>query len=342
MDIKRQTLADQLKALREEYLAASAQLARTLSDVDRVRLQRQLSDLEERITATEAEITALDRSPEVANEPNGGDPPTPPVPVPDPPQKPSRKVPIWIWYFVVVLLGFVLGVVTDLVQLLNLSSCTGLWLAAALALISGVAILGFSWLPEQRSLHLRRDRIILVGLTLVCTMGLAAYALAICSPPESVVMALETSHGTNVTTLNAEDDWKLWGWTDYRDVTDPEKFTLMCIDGEKAAMLTYYDRYVTAMNWQRDWLLRAGRPVVESRGESELFILLDPQTERTLSCPRVVGQLEQNERVSLLLQTAHDRYVTAKYGKEDGDWRIWADEPGPIRDEQIFTLIKQN
>lgn len=60
--IKRQTLEDQRQDLLEEYRAANAQLARTLSDVDRVRLERQLRDLEQRITKTEADLAALDRS----------------------------------------------------------------------------------------------------------------------------------------------------------------------------------------------------------------------------------------------------------------------------------------
>lgn len=52
--IKRQALEDQRRALLEEYQAATAQLARTLSDVDRVRLERQLRDLEQQIEKVEA------------------------------------------------------------------------------------------------------------------------------------------------------------------------------------------------------------------------------------------------------------------------------------------------
>ncbi|HSN76303.1 MAG TPA: hypothetical protein VL334_14605 [Anaerolineae bacterium] len=70
--IKRQALDDQRQTLLEEYQAASAQLARTLSDVDRVRLERQLRDLEQRIAKTEADLAALDQpaiatSPQAAN-----------------------------------------------------------------------------------------------------------------------------------------------------------------------------------------------------------------------------------------------------------------------------------
>lgn len=67
---KRQSLEDQRQALLEEYQAANAQLARTLSDVDRVRLERQLRDLEQRITKTEADLAALNR-PHVAADPSG-------------------------------------------------------------------------------------------------------------------------------------------------------------------------------------------------------------------------------------------------------------------------------
>ncbi len=63
-DIKRQVLQDQRQALLEEYQAANAQLARTLSDVDRVRLVRQLRDLEQKIAQIEAESKQLDGSDE--------------------------------------------------------------------------------------------------------------------------------------------------------------------------------------------------------------------------------------------------------------------------------------
>lgn len=60
-DIKRQILQDQRQALLEEYQAANAQLARTFSDVERVRLERELRDLEQRIARTEADLAALDQ-----------------------------------------------------------------------------------------------------------------------------------------------------------------------------------------------------------------------------------------------------------------------------------------
>ena len=59
--IKHQALVFQRQSLLEEYQAANAQLARTLSDVDRVRLERQLRDLEQRITKTEADLAALEQ-----------------------------------------------------------------------------------------------------------------------------------------------------------------------------------------------------------------------------------------------------------------------------------------
>ena len=65
--IKHQALEDQRQALLEEYQAANSQLARTLSDVDRVRLERQLRDLEQRISKTEADLAALDQPAFVAS-----------------------------------------------------------------------------------------------------------------------------------------------------------------------------------------------------------------------------------------------------------------------------------
>jgi len=270
--------------------------------------------------------------------------PSPQVSAPDDARNRTLRVPIWIWYFVVVLIGFVLGVVTDLAQLFDLSSCTALWLATALALISGVVILGFSWLPDQRSLHDQKDRIILVVLILVVTIVLATYASTTCATPTPpVAVALKTSHDTYVTAWNGEGDrdWKLWGWTDHPDVDDWERFVLLCYEDDKAALLTYHNRYVTAMDADGDWILRAEGREIELSEALELFTLIDGKSGKPLPCSKVARHLMQNE-VSVIFATVHDRYVTARNGKDDGDWRIWADEPGPIRADQVFTLIKQN
>ncbi len=58
-DLKRRTLEKQIKDLQEEYNAASAQWSYTLSEVDRVRIQRKLEDLEKRIGKLEAELASL-------------------------------------------------------------------------------------------------------------------------------------------------------------------------------------------------------------------------------------------------------------------------------------------
>ncbi len=61
ISIKRQMLENQRQALLEEYQAVSAQAAYTLSAADRLRMERQLRDLEQQITKTEAGLTALDQ-----------------------------------------------------------------------------------------------------------------------------------------------------------------------------------------------------------------------------------------------------------------------------------------
>ena len=53
---KRQALERRRAALIEEYQAASAQLDRALSDVDRLRIQRQVDDLEKQIAQLEREL----------------------------------------------------------------------------------------------------------------------------------------------------------------------------------------------------------------------------------------------------------------------------------------------
>jgi hypothetical protein len=58
-ELKRRTLESRLAALAEEYEAANAQLARALSDVERLRIQRQIADLERQIAELEGELGQL-------------------------------------------------------------------------------------------------------------------------------------------------------------------------------------------------------------------------------------------------------------------------------------------
>ena len=62
-EIKRKQLEKQKAYLIEEYQAAQSQLSRILSDVDRIRIQRQVDDLEEQIRRIESELTQLPSAP---------------------------------------------------------------------------------------------------------------------------------------------------------------------------------------------------------------------------------------------------------------------------------------
>ncbi|HSN76304.1 MAG TPA: CHAT domain-containing protein [Anaerolineae bacterium] len=192
-----------------------------------------------------------------------------------------------------------------------------------------------------------------VSATLVTTQGAVEDV-----PVMTAVVALRTHDGKYVTAWNDEGDrdWKLWGG-DATSILDWEKFTLQCEPDGRAVLRTDHDRYVTAMDDSDDWywVLRAE---TERLGASESFTLLDAQTKKDLTCSDVVKQLTQSE-VSVAFLTAHClndtqneassaslaercRHVAARNETEDGDWHIWADEPGPIPAKQIFTLIKQN
>ena len=160
-------------------------------------------------------------------------------------------------------------------------------------------------------------------------------------PVMTAVVALQTHDGKYVTAWNDEGDrdWKLWGG-DAAQILGWEKFKLQCEPDGRAVLRTDHDRYVTAMddsdNW--DWVLRAE---TNRLGASERFTLLDALTKTPLPCLDVIRQAGQND-VAITVQTTHGRYVTAMNGETGGDWRIRAEEPGQTRDEQIFTLIKQN
>jgi DNA repair exonuclease SbcCD ATPase subunit len=58
-DIKRRALESRLAALGEEYEAASAQLDRALSDVERLRIQRQITDLDAQMQEVASQLDQL-------------------------------------------------------------------------------------------------------------------------------------------------------------------------------------------------------------------------------------------------------------------------------------------
>jgi hypothetical protein len=192
---------------------------------------------------------------------------------------------------------------------------------------------------------MKRDRIILVGLTLIVTLGLAVFALASCRSDSWIVIALRTHYGKYVTAWNDEGDrdWRLWGWSDHPDIDAWEWFTLECFTDGKAAFRTYHQRYVTAMGEDAEWVLKAETDKIQAW---ELFTLLDARTGEPLRCQDAIEQIRQAEEqqieFSLAILTDHfNRYVTAKDGKEDRDWQIWSDQAETLRDEQKFTVIMQ-
>ena len=53
-ELKRKNLQKRLTALHKEYQAANTQLTRTLSDIERIRIRRQIQDLEQQIQQAES------------------------------------------------------------------------------------------------------------------------------------------------------------------------------------------------------------------------------------------------------------------------------------------------
>jgi hypothetical protein len=192
-DYKRQALKQRRAQLIEEYNAASAQLAQSLNEVDRVRLGRQIEHLERQIRETDTQLgqnqvtddTQREMTVKPESEQHQSLQPDEQSNVnADARPRPKRKpitAQLWVWFLVVVLLGFILDVVVNLGSLLGLSRCVALWLASALVLVSGVAIFGFSLLPEQRSQHMKTERAILILLTFSITLVLGGVALASCT-----------------------------------------------------------------------------------------------------------------------------------------------------------------
>ncbi len=155
-------------------------------------------------------------------------------------------------------------------------------------------------------------------------------------PPPHKTVAFKTFHDRFVTAMGADRDWVLRAET--RQISDWEKFTLICLDNGKVALTTSHGRYVTAMNDQPgfDWELRGETNVLS---DWEKFTVIDPDTEEQLTCMRVFELLEQGE-VRIALQTYHNRYVTAMNDEPGRDWKLRG-ETNELRDWEKFTVIPQ-
>jgi len=148
--------------------------------------------------------------------------------------------------------------------------------------------------------------------------------------PITEIIALRTYHGTYVTAMDANKDWKL---AQTQELKDWEKFTLLCLDDGKVALRTYHGTYVTAMNDEddRDWKLAQ----TQELKDWEKFTLFNAETRTQLPCLDAL-KLFRNGEVNIALRTYHGRYVTAMDANKG--WVIRA-QTRELKDWEKFTVI---
>jgi uncharacterized protein YraI len=376
IDIKRQILEDQRQALLEEYQAANAQLARTLSDVDRVRLERELRDLEQRIAKTEADLAALDH-PTVADSSQDAitpavtlSPPPPsaettiaPTPTMSAQEKATERggwfsrlpdagkaaVIIGVFALIVAFIYVVAKVIPPLPPQVKVTSPTldvryGPFQPDPLKTpppVITVAAQGDTFEITGRDQPTPAWwQVSVLGQSGWVSGTLVTTQGAVEDVPiMTAVIALQTHYGKHVTAWNDEGDrdWRLWGWTNHPDIDEWEWFTLECFADGKAAFRTHHKKYVTATGADREWVLRADTDKIQSW---ELFTLLHAGTGESLPCQDVIELIQQAEEqqreVSIAIQTDHNGRYVTSEDGKDDNWRIWADEAGTITEPGIL------
>jgi len=94
----------------------------------------------------------------------------------------DRLLGLWLWlYYAVVVIVAVIGFVSDMGQVFDLTLCTQRWLCAVLAFSGGVLIVGFSFLPRSQKRYKGWDRAVTAGLTCVIPLVMAFYANRACT-----------------------------------------------------------------------------------------------------------------------------------------------------------------
>ncbi len=191
-DYKHRALESHRAQLIEEYEAVNAQLSRALSDVERLRLRRTVDDLEHQISEIDVQLagsaTLLEsvqgagKTDQIALPEAGREEATD--------QENQIQTPIdkllgarLCLYYAAVFVLAVLGFVSDIGTVLNLTLCTQQWLFAVLAFVGGMVILGFSFLPHLKGYYQHWDRAVTAGLCIIVTVMLAILASSSCKTP---------------------------------------------------------------------------------------------------------------------------------------------------------------
>ena len=222
-DYKRKALERQLADQLELYDAANRELSYAPNEVHKVKLLRQLKSIEEEIErlrrelglppelpADETSSASLDKPGEVRTPEKIVQTGTPDI------QAREKNSGWWPWikqrllfyYLVLWLVGGLLGVVANLTQVFELSLCLRLSIITAGAFAGGIAVLGYSLLPEQRRQYRAWERILTLIVVLASSAILLWITIAQCprTPPPPGVLSLDSFEYSSDTEARAA--WK--------------------------------------------------------------------------------------------------------------------------------------
>lgn len=208
-EYKRKALERQLADQLELYDAANRELSYAPTEVQKVKLLRQLKSIEEEI---ERLLHALGLSPAQP----AGETPNASLSKPEEARTPEKVGQIgapdiqageensgwWPWikqrllfyYLVLWLVGGLLGVVANLTQVFELALCQRLEIITIGAFVGGIAILGYSLLPDQRRRYRAWERILTALVVLISGGILLRITMAQCpvSPSQPDMLSLES------------------------------------------------------------------------------------------------------------------------------------------------------
>lgn len=166
------------------------------------------------------------------------------------------------------------------------------------------------------------------GLAIAGLLGLAGLSFIIFKPPQQVI--IRTQHNNfgdrYVTALGVDGDWRL---TQDYEVSDCGKFT-MIHRGDKTALLTCHDRFITA-----PWMPNEG--LVKPEHDKQWLIWQDSNLGE---CG--LFDLVELSNGKVALRTCTGMVITAADGNWPGElaWSLVA-ETGEIKEWEAFTLEPQ-
>ncbi|MCB9420757.1 MAG: hypothetical protein H6667_13200 [Ardenticatenaceae bacterium] len=176
----------------------------------------------------------------------------------------------------------------------------------------------------------------LLGAGLLIYTPKADSAAETAVPATPPVIAIQTTHGHYFTAFDSasQEAWAIRAET--ATIGDWEKFKLLCLDDERAAFMTVHGRYLTALDEDWNWILKAETTDLQ---EFETFTLFNADSGAQLDCTAVVASLYANQQARIALKTWHGRYVTAMDNTDNWNWVIRAETHELLANEKFTAVL---